>query len=282
MAVYWVLDGYHDIWNRWAVRQVRALHAAHRMFEERDHVHTLLYRFAWEHRREPDGVPSSWPWTIPTGASSRSGWTGPRTSRTSASGTRCATSLLPGLMPGSDAGLVAAFTPLPLLIDAPGDVPRQEADRPPDPAPVVPRRAPDDLVGARHRRAHRAGSRPRGWARWWPPCRSSRRSRAPTPTPISCGPEGPPLRAADQEGDVAPRITIVGGGSTHWTPRLLTRLRQHRRPSPRPRWPSTTSTRRRSRAMLAVGKHIAAGRGIGLQVTGDHRPGHGRSTVPTS
>src|SRR6185437_5692684 len=57
VSVYWVLDGYHDTWNRWAVRQVRALHAAGRMFEARDHVHTLLYRYAWEQRRDPDGVP---------------------------------------------------------------------------------------------------------------------------------------------------------------------------------------------------------------------------------
>ena len=34
---------------------------------------------------------------------------------------------LPALVPGTDADLVAAFTPLPLLIDAPGDVPRQDA-----------------------------------------------------------------------------------------------------------------------------------------------------------
>ena len=57
VAVYWVLDGYFDVWNRWALRQVNALHAAGRMFQERDHVHTLLYNFEWEHRRDPDGVP---------------------------------------------------------------------------------------------------------------------------------------------------------------------------------------------------------------------------------
>ena len=57
ISVYWVLDGYHDVWNRWALRQVNALHAAGRMFQERDHVHTLLYNFAWEQRRDPDGVP---------------------------------------------------------------------------------------------------------------------------------------------------------------------------------------------------------------------------------
>ena len=57
ISAYWVLDGYFDVWNRWALRQVNALHAAGRMFKERDHVHTLLYNFPWEHRRDPDGVP---------------------------------------------------------------------------------------------------------------------------------------------------------------------------------------------------------------------------------
>ena len=57
VAVYWVLDGYHALWNEWALQQVNALHAAGRMFEERDHVHTLLYRYCWEFRRDPDGVP---------------------------------------------------------------------------------------------------------------------------------------------------------------------------------------------------------------------------------
>ena len=28
IAAYWVLDGYYDVWNRWALRQVNALHAA--------------------------------------------------------------------------------------------------------------------------------------------------------------------------------------------------------------------------------------------------------------
>ena len=58
LSVYWVLDGYHDTWNRWAVDQVKALHKAGRMFNERDHVHTLLYRYAWERSREADGLPA--------------------------------------------------------------------------------------------------------------------------------------------------------------------------------------------------------------------------------
>ena len=58
LGVYYVLDGHHDEWNRWAVDQVNVLHAAGRMFEQRDHVHTGLYRFEWEHRRDADGVPA--------------------------------------------------------------------------------------------------------------------------------------------------------------------------------------------------------------------------------
>jgi hypothetical protein len=127
VSVYWVLDGYHDIWNRWAVRQVRALHAAGRMFEERDHVHTLLYRFMWSYREDPDGVPIELALDHPydgfvpvwvdraEDVTDEQLWEWLRSEH------------LPALLPGTGADLVAAFAPLPLLIDAPGDVPRQDA-----------------------------------------------------------------------------------------------------------------------------------------------------------
>ena len=44
VAIYWILDGHHDDHVEWALRQVQWLHANGRMFAERDHVHTLLYR----------------------------------------------------------------------------------------------------------------------------------------------------------------------------------------------------------------------------------------------
>ena len=47
VAVYWILDGRHDDHVDWALRQVHWLHANGRMFAERDHVHTLMYRHAW-------------------------------------------------------------------------------------------------------------------------------------------------------------------------------------------------------------------------------------------
>jgi len=116
------------VWNRWALRQVNALHAAGRMFLERDHVHTLLYTFQWEHRREPDGVPVELALDHPyrgfvsvfidraDSVSNEELWTWLRTKH------------LPTLVPGTDADLVAAFTPIALEgVDAPGDVPRQGA-----------------------------------------------------------------------------------------------------------------------------------------------------------
>jgi hypothetical protein len=128
LALYWILDGYHEVWNRWAVRQVNALHAAGRMFTERDHVHTLLYRFEWEQRREADGVPVELALDHPyRGVVATFVERAPEVSE-EAFDTWLRTEHLPGLLPGTPAGLTAAFRPLPLLIDAPGDVPRQEAD----------------------------------------------------------------------------------------------------------------------------------------------------------
>ncbi|MDA8357136.1 MAG: hypothetical protein M0Z95_12800 [Actinomycetota bacterium] len=128
MALYWVLDGYHDIWNRWAVRQVRALHAAGRMFEHRDHVHTLLYKFSWEVVSDTDGVPVELALDHPF-----NGLVAIWIDRSAATKAEdldhwLRHEHLPALLPATDAGLVASFSPLPLLIDAPGDVPRQDAD----------------------------------------------------------------------------------------------------------------------------------------------------------
>ena len=47
LAIYWVLDGHHDEWNRWSVDTVQMLHATGRMFAERTHIHTVLYDYTW-------------------------------------------------------------------------------------------------------------------------------------------------------------------------------------------------------------------------------------------
>jgi hypothetical protein len=128
LALYWVLDGYHDTWNRWAVDQVVALHKAGRMFAERDHVHTLLYRYAWERSRDDDGLPAELALDHPS-----AGLVAVFTERAEDLDAAQFESWqrdehLASLLPGSPVRLVVAADPLPLLIDAPGDVPRTEAD----------------------------------------------------------------------------------------------------------------------------------------------------------
>jgi hypothetical protein len=127
LGVYYVLDGHHDEWNRWAVDQVNTLHAAGRMFEHRDHVHTGLYRFEWEHRRDEDGVPAEltldhrFPGLVSVfvEADRRVG---------SAGVTRLyRDELLPVLLAGTPVATALCFSPLPLLADAPGDVPRGQS-----------------------------------------------------------------------------------------------------------------------------------------------------------
>ncbi len=153
VALYWVLDGYFDTWNRWALRQVNALHAAGRMFQERDHVHTLLYHYKWEHRRDPDGVPVELALDHPyrglvaefidaaDGVSNEDLWAWLRNEH------------LPALMPGTDADLVAAFTPIALEVDAPGDVPREAARDNRTVLLLVPQHSTRGGVGPGHRRA---------------------------------------------------------------------------------------------------------------------------------
>jgi hypothetical protein len=56
LAIYWVLKGAHEQWNRWAVDQVKDLHASGRMFLERDHIHTALYDHQWSLQRHERGT----------------------------------------------------------------------------------------------------------------------------------------------------------------------------------------------------------------------------------
>ena len=56
LAVYWVLKGHHDEWNRWSVDTVKNLHATGRMFAERTHIHTQLYDNQWSLTRTENGT----------------------------------------------------------------------------------------------------------------------------------------------------------------------------------------------------------------------------------
>lgn len=56
LALYWVLAGKFGQWMQWGSEQVEWLHENDRMFEHRDHVHTLMYKFRSAYE-ESDGVP---------------------------------------------------------------------------------------------------------------------------------------------------------------------------------------------------------------------------------
>jgi len=112
LALYWILDGHHGEWNRWAVDQVNWLHANGRMFSERDHIHTLLYRYRWGVQRDPDGVSAElaldhhYP-----GLAVVVGERSPGVDEAAAEA-RCRDEVLPNLMgPGSPVSLCLTFSP---------------------------------------------------------------------------------------------------------------------------------------------------------------------------
>jgi len=57
LALYWILDEHHKDWDAWAVKQVNDLHAAGRMFKERDHIHTSFYNFDAEYNAPGSNMP---------------------------------------------------------------------------------------------------------------------------------------------------------------------------------------------------------------------------------
>jgi hypothetical protein len=127
LGVYYVLDGHHEEWNRWAVDQVNTLHAAGRMFEHRDHIHTGLYHLEWEYRRDEDGVPAEltldhrFAGLVSVFVDAAEGQGAADVARFYRE------ELLPRLLPGTPVATALGFSPLPLLDDAPGDVPRAQS-----------------------------------------------------------------------------------------------------------------------------------------------------------
>lgn len=103
LALYWVAAGHHDEWNRWAYRELRALHEAGRMFAHRDHVHTLLYRRDRVVHRDADPVPAALALDHPFAGLVVTWGRGEHRPDLPAS-----------------AAMRISWTPMPLLVDAPG------------------------------------------------------------------------------------------------------------------------------------------------------------------
>ena len=119
VAIYWILAGKFGEWMQWGTAQVNWLHENERMFAERDHVHTVMYKYRAQYEHA-DGVPVELalehhsPYAVLIVGQPAEGvdldavdtWFGARE--------------LPGVVG-------AEFTPVPLQGDAPSDVPRMDA-----------------------------------------------------------------------------------------------------------------------------------------------------------
>lgn len=131
LALYWVLKDHHDDWNRWSVDQVQWLHANGRMFKERTHVHTVVYEKSWTLNAADDGVPIELALDHPfKGLVVNVGEVAEGSTHADVE-RWFADSWMPSAR-GTDwcPEVVVSATPLPLLPDAPPDVPRlQNAER---------------------------------------------------------------------------------------------------------------------------------------------------------
>ena len=127
LAVYWVLEGTHDDWNRWSVDQVQMLHKSGRMFPERDHIHTVLYEFRFAAGREEDGVPVELALDHPYNGMIAVIGERDETVDMKDVDAWFRDEHFPATLPGTAIGQVADFNAMPLLDDAPPDVPRDPA-----------------------------------------------------------------------------------------------------------------------------------------------------------
>jgi hypothetical protein len=120
LAVYWILAGKFGEWIQWGTNQVNWLHENDRMFPHRDHVHTLMYKYRGEAHADPDGVPAElaldrrYPGLVLVIGELAEG----------VKDTQVTEWVQSRPLPADQ---VVTFTPIPLLGNAPSDVPRDEA-----------------------------------------------------------------------------------------------------------------------------------------------------------
>lgn len=110
LAIYWILDGRHDEHVDWALRQVQWLHANGRMFAERDHVHTMMYRHEVTATTADEPVPAELALDHPFGGLVA-------TVVEPAAGVDL--EVLGTYLPAAGSQLQLAFSPIPLPADAP-------------------------------------------------------------------------------------------------------------------------------------------------------------------
>ena len=128
LALYWIERSQQDEWGTWGAKEVHRLHRDGRMFAERDHVHTKMYRYRWGAFRDDDGVPPElaldhrFPGLAVAFVEANQGEDRDQV------GERLRDDYLSKALTGSSAAMCLQFTPVPIPDDAPADVPRVAAD----------------------------------------------------------------------------------------------------------------------------------------------------------
>jgi hypothetical protein len=128
LAMYWISRDQQDEWGTWGAKEVHRLHKADRMFAQRDHVHTKMYRYRWGAFRDSDGVPPElaldhrFPGLVVTFAEA------PEDADRTEVGRWLAEEHLPSALDGSSAAMCLVFTPVPIPDNAPADIPRLAED----------------------------------------------------------------------------------------------------------------------------------------------------------
>lgn len=126
LALYWIERSQQDEWGTWAAKEVHRLHRDGRMFAEREHVHTKMYRYRWGAFRDPDGVPAElaldrrFPGLAAVFVEADAGrdpveaW--------------LRDEHLPQAIAGTSVAMALGFTPVGIPDDAPADIPRIAED----------------------------------------------------------------------------------------------------------------------------------------------------------
>ena len=126
LGLYYVLDHHHDEWNRWAVDQVNALHAAAGCSRSTTTSTPGSTGSSGSTAATPTACPPSSPSTTGSPGWSRSTSSRPPGRRAPSFGASVRDTYLPAATGDSPVASVLGFSPLPLLADAPGDVPRDD------------------------------------------------------------------------------------------------------------------------------------------------------------
>ncbi|HJP66019.1 MAG TPA: hypothetical protein VKA30_06925 [Actinomycetota bacterium] len=128
LALYWIERTQQNEWGTWGAKEVHRLHKDGRMFAERDHVHTKMYRYRWGTFRDHDGVPPElaldhrFPGLAVAFVEAADG------EDRDVVGAWLGEEFLPPVLAGSAAAMGLQFTPVPIPDDAPADVPRVAED----------------------------------------------------------------------------------------------------------------------------------------------------------